>query len=58
LSWFLSVLMCFAHVSLLSRCMPSYFISYFWGRATLPICTVGQVWLRRVIVICVGLLLF
>jgi hypothetical protein len=48
--------MCFVHVSLLSRCMPRYFTSFFWGRAPLPICTVGQVWLHRVNVIYVDLL--
>jgi hypothetical protein len=53
LSCFILVLMCFTHVSLLSRCMPRYFTSFFWGRSTLPISTVGQVWLRRVNVICV-----
>jgi hypothetical protein len=36
-------LMCFAHVSLLPRCMPRYFTSFFWGRRTLPISTVEQV---------------
>jgi hypothetical protein len=51
-------LICFAHVSLLSRCMPRYFTSFFWGRSTLPICTVRQVWLLRVNVICVNLLWF
>jgi hypothetical protein len=40
--------MCFAHVNLLSRCMPRFFTSFFWGRSTLPIYTVGQAWLRRV----------
>jgi hypothetical protein len=50
--------MCFAHVSLLSRCMPRYFTSFFQGISTLPICTVGQVWLRRVNVRCVDLLRF
>jgi hypothetical protein len=45
-SCFIFVLMCLARVSLLSRCMPRYFTSFFWGRSTLPICTVGQVWLR------------
>jgi hypothetical protein len=28
-----------------SRCMPRYFTSFFCGRSTLAICTVGQVWL-------------
>jgi hypothetical protein len=49
-------LMCFAYVSLLSRCMARYSTSFFWGRSTLPICTVGQVWLCRMNVICVDLL--
>jgi hypothetical protein len=35
-------LMCFTHVSLLSRCMPRYFTSFLWARSILPICTVGQ----------------
>jgi hypothetical protein len=52
----LLVLMCFAHVSLLSRCMPRYFTSFFWGRSTLPIYTVGQVQLHRVNVISMDLL--
>jgi hypothetical protein len=30
----------------------------FLGRSTLPICTVAQVWVRRVNVICVDLLIF
>jgi hypothetical protein len=38
----------FAHVSLLSRCILMHFISFFCGRATLPICNVQQVSLRRV----------
>jgi hypothetical protein len=50
--------MCSAHVSLLSRCMLRYFTSFFWGRSTLPICTVGQVWLHCVNVICMDLLWF
>jgi hypothetical protein len=58
LSCVLLVLMCFAHISLLSRCMTRYFILFLWGRSTLPICIVGQVWLRRVNVICVDLLWF
>jgi hypothetical protein len=35
--------------------MARYFTSFFWGRSTLPICIVGQVWLRRVneIIVCV-----
>jgi hypothetical protein len=45
----------FAHVSFLSRCMPRYFTSFFWGRSALPIFTVGQVWFRRLNVICVDL---
>jgi hypothetical protein len=51
-------LMCFAPISFLSRCMARYFTSYFWGRSTLDICTVGQVCLRLVNVICVNLLRF
>jgi hypothetical protein len=43
LSCFLLVSMCFAYVSLLLRCMPRYSTSFFWGRLTLTICTVGQV---------------
>jgi hypothetical protein len=43
LSCFLWVLMCFAHVSLLSRYLPKYFTSFFWGRSTLLTCTDGQV---------------
>jgi hypothetical protein len=49
-------LMCFAHVSLLSGCMPKYFTLFFWGRTTLPICTIGQVSMSRVNVICVDLI--
>jgi hypothetical protein len=55
LSCFLLVFLSFGHVSLLSRCMPRYFSSFFWGRATLPICAAGQVSLRRVNVICMDL---
>jgi hypothetical protein len=58
LSWFLLVLMCSVRVNLLSRCMSRYFTWLFWGRATLPICTVRQVWLRRVNIICVDLIWF
>jgi hypothetical protein len=36
--------------------MPRYFLPFFCGRSTLPICTVGQVWLRRENLICVDLL--
>jgi hypothetical protein len=50
--------MCFAHVNLLSKCMARYFTSFLWGRSTLPICTVGQVWLCVVNIICVDLLSF
>jgi hypothetical protein len=38
--------------------MPKYFTSFFWGRSTFPFCTVGQVWLHEVNVICVDLLWF
>jgi hypothetical protein len=38
--------------------MPRYFTSLFWGRLTLPICSVGQIWLRRVNVICEDFLWF
>jgi hypothetical protein len=51
-------LMCFAHVSLVSRCIPRYFTSFFWGGAILPICTAGQVWVPRGNVTCVDLLWF
>jgi hypothetical protein len=51
-------LMCFAHVSLLSRCMSRYCTSFSWGRSRLPICIVGQVCLYRVNVICVDFLWF
>jgi hypothetical protein len=44
LSCFRLVLMCFAHVGLLSRCIPRYFTSFSWGRSTLPI---GYVLLDR-----------
>jgi hypothetical protein len=44
------------HVSLQSRSMPRYFTSLFWARSTLPFCTVRQVWLPRVNVICLDLL--
>lgn len=54
LSCFVLDLMHFAHVSILSRsimvhpnCFTYLSLSLF-ARATLPICTVGQVWLRRV----------
>jgi hypothetical protein len=46
-------LMCFACVNLLSRSVPRYFTLFFWAWSTLPICTVEQVWLCRVNVICV-----
>jgi hypothetical protein len=49
LSCFLLVLICFVHVSLLSKCMPRYFTSFLWGRSTFPICIGGDVWLRRAI---------
>jgi hypothetical protein len=37
----LFLLYMFEHISLLSRCIHMYFTYYFWGRATLPISTVG-----------------
>jgi hypothetical protein len=46
------------HVSLLSRCTPRYFTLFFWGRSILPICTVGQVWERRVNVFGLDFVLF
>jgi hypothetical protein len=51
-------LMYISNVRLPSRCMPRYFTSFFWGRSTLPIFVVGQVWFRRVNVICVDLIRF
>jgi hypothetical protein len=44
--------------SFLSRCMPRHFTSFCCGRSTLPIDTVGQVWLHRVNAMCVDLLRF
>jgi hypothetical protein len=45
LNYFLLVLMCSVHVSLLSKLMPRYLTSFFRGRSTLLNCTAGQVWL-------------
>jgi hypothetical protein len=52
LSCFLFILICFAQVSLRSRCISRYFTSFSCGRATLFIWAVGQVKFLVVNVIC------
>jgi hypothetical protein len=46
--------LCPRHSSIAMHAQVFHFI--FWGRSLLPICTVQQVWLHRVNVMCVDLL--